>query len=76
MNCQAKMHDHYNNKYKCMEEATHEVITETTLKNGRVVKKVRKLCTKHRSRLVSRFRYDIKHKQKNCKITESEILKS
>ena len=66
----AKIHDSYGGKYKCENEAIHEVKTETFASHlGRTVTTVRKLCTKHKHRLVSRFNYKIKHCGKQCKMT-------
>lgn len=74
MNCQAKINDEFGNKYKCSEQAVKKITTETFASHvQKNVTRVRHLCSLHAGRLVSRFRYKVKHCGKKTIITETEL---
>lgn len=76
MNCQAQIHDHYNNKYKCPNQATKKITIETFAPHlNRVVKKVRCLCNKHSKPLLQRHRSKIRDgKKTELTIELKEVL--
>ena len=63
--CEAQIHDHWNNKSKCLCPATKKITIETFVPHlNKVVKKVRKLCGKHSKPLLQRHRSKIKEGKK------------
>ncbi len=74
MRCQAKVQDGFGNKYKCNNEATTKIKTETFASHlQKNVIKERCLCSTHAKRLKARFRYAVKHCGKKSVITEIEL---
>jgi len=74
MNCQAKINDHYGNKFKCGDEATKKIIIETFAPHlQKTVTKIRCLCSNHAKRLRNRHNYQIKNMGKKTILTQTEI---
>lgn len=74
MICEAKIHDEFGNKYKCLKEATSHIVIETFvphLKRGVVT--VRHLCAAHAKSLNARHNYKIKHCGKKTTIIDTKI---
>ena len=74
MDCQAKIHDCYGGKYKCIKEATMKLTAKTwESHNNRFKTTVKCLCTNHGHRWKNRHNYRIKHCGSKSTITEESI---
>jgi len=68
MLCQAKITDEFGGKYQCMNESTVRITIIKAKKHSKC------LCTLHRHRYVSRYRYEAKHCHKPCEIIEEQLI--